>query len=88
MAQAGGAGLLLCQAISKNALFFLASVDKVKFRRQVLPGETVRMEITHLRVSSRMIKQSGKAFVQDELACEAEWMCLVSASANNHVGAQ
>jgi 3-hydroxyacyl-[acyl-carrier-protein] dehydratase len=88
LAQAGGAGLLLCQAISKDALFFLASIDKAKFRRQVLPNETVRMEITHLRVSSRMIKQSGKAFVKDELACEAEWMCLVSASPNNYMGAQ
>jgi len=84
MAQSGGAGLrkFLAQnnsagGISDNALFFLASVDKVKFRRQVRPGEEVRSEIENLRVSSKMIKQSGKAYVGNDLAAEAEWLCLV-----------
>ena len=63
-----------------GSLFFLASVDKVKFRRQVRPGDTVRMEITNLRVGPRMVKQAGKAFVGDELAAEAEWLCLVGSS--------
>ena len=77
MAQSGGAGLRKIGALGDNALFFLASVDKVKFRRQVRPGDEVRSEIVNLRVSPKMIKQSGKAFVGDELAAEAEWMCLV-----------
>lgn len=77
MAQSGGAGLRKLGVLSGNALFFLGTVDKVKFRRQVRPGEKVRCEITNLRVSGKMIKQSGRAFVADELACEAEWMCLV-----------
>ena len=37
----------------------------------------VRMEITNLRVSPKMIKQAGKAYVGEELAAEAEWLCLV-----------
>jgi 3-hydroxyacyl-[acyl-carrier-protein] dehydratase len=37
----------------------------------------VRSEIENLRISPRMIKQSGRSFVGDELAAEAEWMCLV-----------
>jgi len=61
----------------ENALFFLASIDKVKFRRQVRPGDEVRSEITNLRISPKMIKQAGKAYVGDELAAEAEWLCLV-----------
>ncbi len=77
MAQAGGAGLAKRGIMGEEALFFLASVDKVKFRRQVRPDEEVRLEITNLRVSAKMIKQSGKAFVGDELAAEAEWLCLV-----------
>jgi 3-hydroxyacyl-[acyl-carrier-protein] dehydratase len=77
MAQAGGAGLRKLGVLGGNALFFLASVDKVKFRRQVVPGDEVRSEVENLRVSPRMIKQSGKAYVGDELAAEAEWMCLV-----------
>ncbi|MCL2834500.1 MAG: 3-hydroxyacyl-ACP dehydratase FabZ [Treponema sp.] len=77
MAQSGGAGLRKLGILGADGLFFLATVDKVKFRRQVKPGDTVRSEITNLRVSPKMIKQSGKAFVDDELAAEAEWMCLV-----------
>jgi 3-hydroxyacyl-[acyl-carrier-protein] dehydratase len=77
MAQAGGAGLRKLGVLGGNALFFLASVDKVKFRRQVVPGDEVRSEVENLRVSPRMIKQSGKAYVGEELAAEAEWMCIV-----------
>jgi 3-hydroxyacyl-[acyl-carrier-protein] dehydratase len=77
MAQAGGAGLRKLGVLGGDALFFLASVDKVKFRRQVRPGEEVRSEVENLRVSPHMIKQSGKAFVGDELAAEAEWMCMI-----------
>jgi 3-hydroxyacyl-[acyl-carrier-protein] dehydratase len=77
MAQSGGAGLRKLGILGDDALFFLASVDKVKFRRQVRPGDELRSEIENIRVSPRMIKQSGKAFVGDELAAEAEWMCLV-----------
>ena len=77
MAQSGGAGLRKSGVIGDNALFFLATVDKVKFRRQVRPGDEVRSEVENLRVSPKMIKQSGKAYVGTELAAEAEWMCLV-----------
>ncbi|MDR0585204.1 MAG: 3-hydroxyacyl-ACP dehydratase FabZ [Treponema sp.] len=77
MAQSGGAGLRKLGILGDDALFFLASVDKVKFRRQVRPGDELQSEIENLRVSPRMIKQSGKAFVGEELAVEAEWMCLV-----------
>ncbi|MDR1307955.1 MAG: 3-hydroxyacyl-ACP dehydratase FabZ [Treponema sp.] len=77
MAQSGGAGLRKQGRLGGDALFFLASIDKVKFRRQVRPGEEVRSEITNLRVSAKMIKQAGRAYVGDELAAEAEWLCLV-----------
>ena len=77
MAQSGGAGLRKMGVVGDDGLFFLGTVDKVKFRRQVRPGDEVRSEIVNLRVSPRMIKQSGKAYVGDEVAAEAEWMCLV-----------
>jgi len=77
MAQSGGAGLRKLGIIGDGALFFLATIDKVKFRRQVRPGDEVRSEISNLRVSPKMIKQRGVAYVGDEVAAEAEWMCLV-----------
>jgi 3-hydroxyacyl-[acyl-carrier-protein] dehydratase len=77
MAQCGGAGVRQLGSLGDDALFFLAAIEKAKFRRQVRPNETVRMEISNDRISARMIKQSGKCYVGDELACEASWLCLV-----------
>ena len=78
MAQCGGAGTRM--VTGNVGLFFLATVEKAKFRRQVKPGEEVRMVIKNLRVSKIMLRQSGKAFVGEELAVEAEWLCLIGDS--------
>ncbi len=77
MAQAGGSALSYQKRFEEGSLFFLGTVDKVKFRNQVRPGDTVRMEVKNLRVTSHMVKQSGKAYVGETLCAEAEWMCLV-----------
>ena len=76
LAQCGGAGVRKLGVLGEK-LFFLATVDRAKFRRQVRPNDEVRLEIENVKISRRMIKQSGKAYVGDELAAEAEWMCLV-----------
>jgi 3-hydroxyacyl-[acyl-carrier-protein] dehydratase len=78
MAQCGGAGVRMIDVLPDGALFFLATVDRVKFRRQVRPGDELRLEIENLRISPRAIRQRGKAFVGSEEAVEAEWMCMVS----------
>jgi len=80
MAQCGGAGIKKSGLVDSDALFFLATIEKAKFRRQVVPNDTVRFEIENLRVSGAMIRQSGKAFVGDELACEATWLCIMQKS--------
>jgi 3-hydroxyacyl-[acyl-carrier-protein] dehydratase len=76
MAQCGGAGVVeagLCDC----QIIFLASVSEVKFRRQVRPGEKVRLEVENIKVTRRLIRQRGKAWVGEELSAEAEWVCLV-----------
>ncbi len=79
MAQTGGAGVKALGTMESDALFMLATVEKAKFRRQVRPGDEVKFVISNLRISPRMLRQSGKAFVGEELAAEAEWLCLVGA---------
>lgn len=76
MAQCGGAGVNQLGLIGQK-LFFLASISSAKFRRQVRPGETVEMSVENLRISDRMLRQRGTAVVDGEIACEAEWMCVV-----------
>ena len=78
MAQCGGAGVRLAGLVKNAGIFVLASMDKVKFRQQVRPGDEVRLVINNLRVSERMLKQSGQAFVGDTVAAEAEWLCVVT----------
>jgi len=76
MAQCGGAGVKMVPELGIQGLFVLAMIEKAKFRRQVRPGEELRMEITNLRLSKATVKQSGKAWVGDEMAVEAEWLCI------------
>lgn len=77
MAQCGGAGVRKMGKIAEKHLFFLATIDKVKFRKPVLPDDTVQFEIHNDVISSRMIKQRGKVFKGDVVCAEASWMCLV-----------
>ncbi len=76
MAQTGGVGVKEAGLIEGNPIYLLASIMKAKFRRPVRPGDTLRMEISHEKVSNMMIRQSGKGYVGDELAVEATWMCI------------
>ena len=83
MAQCGGAGLIANGTVPRNGLFLLVSTDNVKFRRQVRPDETIRIEVETVKVGSRMIKQRGKAYVGDELAAEADFTCVLVSPKNN-----
>ncbi len=53
------------------------AVDKVKFRRQVVPGETLDLEVTFARMGSRGGRGIGKASVNGDVACEAELMVVL-----------
>ncbi len=77
MAQCGGAGIKELGILNDDALFFLATIEKAKFRKQVVPGDEVRFEIENVRISPKLLKQKGKAYVVDEVAAEAEWLCIV-----------
>jgi len=77
MAQAGGIALRQRGSISENNPFFLASIAKAKFRMQVHPNTTVKIEIKNLRISENMIRQSGIIYIKEAIAAEAEWMCLI-----------
>lgn len=79
MAQCGGAGLRQSGVLEAGAFFVLGTVEKAKFRNQVRPGDTAVIEVENVRVSKQMIRQSGKIFVDGNVAAEATWMCVVGA---------
>ena len=81
MAQVGGvlARLSISGAQEREnteAVYFM-SIDKVKFRRPVVPGDQIRFELTALRTGSRVWKLGGKAYVEEDLVAEAELMATI-----------
>lgn len=74
MAQCGGAGMRLL-GVSKG-VFALVQIESVQFYAEVRYGEQVNHVITNLRMSEKIIKQSGKAYVNNELVFEASWMSI------------
>jgi 3-hydroxyacyl-[acyl-carrier-protein] dehydratase len=60
----------------KENIFFM-SIDKVKFRKPVFPGDQIVFNVTPLRTGSRVWKFAGKAFVEDNLVAEAELMATI-----------
>jgi beta-hydroxyacyl-ACP dehydratase FabZ len=60
-----------------NKIPFFAGVDKVKFRRQVVPGDQLRLELSVLRQRSGTCRLAGKASVNGEVAAEAEILAVI-----------
>jgi 3-hydroxyacyl-[acyl-carrier-protein] dehydratase len=79
-------GVLIIEALAQSAaifalgarkdgdrgLFMLTGLDKVRFRRQVIPGDQLRMEVRLIRHHPPLWKIRGEAQVAGELAAEAE----------------
>jgi 3-hydroxyacyl-[acyl-carrier-protein] dehydratase len=87
MAQAGG--LLLLQEIPDrdNKLLYLASMNDVKFRRPVVPGDQLRVEVDILVWKGDLCKIRAKAFVEANLTTEASLMCvMVDRNKENNTG--
>ena len=80
LAQCGGAALVKSGDIPYKTYFFLATVREAKFRRQVLPSERIDFEIKTVRLSSKMLRQRGKGYVDGVLSTEADWMCIMKGS--------
>jgi 3-hydroxyacyl-[acyl-carrier-protein] dehydratase len=75
MAQTGG--LLLLQEVPdrENKLLYFVAVDGARFRRPVVPGDQLRLEVVVLSWRGDFCKLEGKATVKGQLAAEATLMC-------------
>ncbi len=75
MAQTGGLLLLLEVPDRENKLLFFVAVDGARFRRPVVPGDQLRIEMNVLSWRGDFCKLEGKAFVDGQLAAEGTLMC-------------
>jgi len=83
-------GVLMCEAIGQmgaytvltsnlyqNKIPMFGGLDKARFRKQVVPGDTVEVEAHITKLSARSGKGYGKVFVNDAVACSADVMFVV-----------
>ncbi len=71
MAQVGGVLLLKDVPDRENKLVYFMGIDEARFRRPVVPGDQLRMELEVLRLKQSTCKLQGKAYVDGQLVAEA-----------------
>ena len=57
---------------------FFSAIDNAKFRRPVVPGDTLVLEVIALRTGSKIQKMIGIAKVDGQITAEAEIMCIIA----------
>ena len=79
-AMAQTAGVLVLKSVEDRAskLVLLVSIEYAKFRKPVVPGDQLRMELTMLKRKASVAKMSGRATVDGVLVAEAEVMCKLA----------
>ncbi len=77
MAQVGG--MLMMGAVEKaqDKVVYFMSLDRVKFRRPVVPGDQLRLELELLRLRGKTCQMRGEAFVEGAKVAEANMMAAV-----------
>lgn len=71
LAQVGGVALLNSEE-NKGRLAFLTGVDNCRFKRQVVPGDQLKLEVEFVKLRGQMGKGHGIATVDGELVCETD----------------
>jgi len=79
MAQVGGIlAYLSNEEEMKNRLFYFIGLDKVRFRKTVVPGDQIVFDLTMLKRKMKMYIMAGRATVDGKLVAEAELMAAMS----------
>jgi 3-hydroxyacyl-[acyl-carrier-protein] dehydratase len=79
-AMAQTAGVLVLKSIPdrESKLVLLVSIERAKFRRPVVPGDQLRLEMVVLKRKHTVAKMAGRATVEGVLVAEAEVMCKLA----------
>lgn len=74
MGQTGGILLLNSVEEPETKLVYFMQINNAKFRKPVVPGDQLYMELEMVQKKSRVVLMKGKAYVQDKLVAEADFM--------------
>lgn len=72
-----GAVVMLQKEENKGKIGFLAGIDNCRFKRQVVPGDQLKLEVEIIRLKGPIGKGKATATVNGETACEAEIMFAI-----------
>lgn len=80
-ALAQAAGILSFQTMGRRSddrsVYYFVGIDHARFKRPVMPGDQLRLEVEIVRMSRSIWKYAGRALVDGALAAEAELMCTL-----------
>lgn len=62
---------------SSSLLYYLVGIDGARFRRPVVPGDQLHIEVDAARVSRTICKYAGRALVDQQVVAEAQIMCAI-----------
>ena len=77
MAQVGAILALREFENREDKIPFFSGIEKARFRRPVVPGDTLVIEVIALRIGSKVQKMHGIAKVDGNITAEAEIMCII-----------
>ncbi|MBX3145750.1 MAG: UDP-3-O-[3-hydroxymyristoyl] N-acetylglucosamine deacetylase [Gemmatimonadales bacterium] len=77
MAQAGGMLLMGELDAPADKVVYFMTLDNIKFRRPVVPGDQIRQEVEMVQLRGRVCRMKGVAYVDGVVVCEAEMMAMV-----------
>ncbi|MDN3543872.1 MAG: 3-hydroxyacyl-ACP dehydratase FabZ [Roseateles asaccharophilus] len=63
--------------LDDSTVCYFAGIDGARFKRPVEPGDQLVLEVTLDRAKAGIFKYTGKAYVGEDIACEAELMCTM-----------
>ncbi len=79
MAQVGGLAVIQ-DTVESDKVPLFTGIDKARFRRVVVPGDQLRIEVEVIQARRNLAKCQGRCYVGDELAAEAELMFVVASA--------
>lgn len=78
MAQVGGILAFKSTENIEGAMVYFLSIDKAKFRKKVVPGDQLTLELEVIQTRPPYWRLMGKAYVKENLVCEAELKAMIS----------
>ena len=78
LAQTGGVLFFKTRPGLKGKIMYFAGIEGVRFRKPVVPGDTLRLEVEFTAMRQRLVRMNGRALVNGAVVAEAEMTAVVA----------